>query len=1098
MNVQTFYPIFANGQVLTSDQLNDILDYLEPQDRAGRRLTGIGILSGFEPDWNSATATLTLSAGMAVTSDGFLISDEAVILGSCRPYTLPVPTGDEATAEDRERARYPYLFSGNVQREAVELLPIDFRLAEGEAPPSQLSDAMVENKTVILFLERNLEALKNCNINDCSDRGSELILTLRRLLVSREVADKILAEEAAIAGRPTDRSTHGRRKLVPLDLEKIHPARFGIDTVGKLHQRTLDTVVPAFAAIFRSLRESWDAYRYILQQDFPAGAFPDGPVPNHYFLNAGAAYAETPAMAQYLQGLARDMVQSHNEFLAAAALFEAESSPDRRRFPLHVLGGDVVTRRRAFGGIPSNLAAYKDYDPSAIEGGNAPQGAPIPRRHHFTPSPALAGGGEKLEELRSLFARTILLGQSFATRNLVGAEIRMTPSRDGTACLGSRAIPFYYGFRPGGDLIRNWSWAKARSETYGSIFSYQFSELGSHPFLFRRDGEDFIRIEGTIGRSLGSTMLELVRQRRQLGVSFAIEPVWMAWDDEDISSDTREAAKWATRSLLLCRLNEIEIVFATIMDSLFEFAVWLVQVLGKVDPVKTARPAAAPAGVPDMGLAIPLLHAIDFARIQPAERILVKRFSSDLRQEMKMSKLSSAQLIGRIIGDERIVRPPPQPKTVAEIYAHVADEATGGELIDRLRAAVIRIPLQIDHEEAIRIFYPSVALIARAQELMRATRGASLADFNEDRFATVMRGFAGAYDAYAAVAQTDHKADKEIANTNMAIIANRGFVATMASQFASGSMSGRIDQQLGELFEDMAMPRYAQLHPGLEHKGGVNEGGTYVLVYASRADVEKRMRKLLENANMKLDARTESIGVRGLRIDRQSFDAIERSSRPSGDDVLEEFVVIADFCLPYLCCEGRCGEQELERRYSGRPVSGAAPPPPPAPPPELPEPPAEPAPPPPPPDVPPPPPPPPKANGRLTVAVRLRRIKVRDHVARGGGGIDVRRAAGLERAAGVRIAGRGEFAMPFDRERGREFMVAEALGPLPGAQVTITNMENGQSSTQIIPESERTIELPAGNYLVSATRDNLSSDQQQVSLPSGEARTVELTITQGR
>lgn len=87
--------------------------------------------------------------------------------------------------------------------------------------------------------------------------------------------------------------------------------------------------------------------------------------------------------------------------------------------------------------------------------------------------------------------------------------------------------------------------------------------------------------------------------------------------------------------------------------------------------------------------------------------------------------------------------------------------------------------------------------------------------------------------------------------------------------------------------------------------------------------------------------------------------------------------------------------------------------------------------------------------------------------------------------------------MPFDREIAREIMISEALGPLPGAQVTITNMENGQSSTQVIPESERTMELPSGNYLVSAMLNGVSSDQQQVSLPSGEARTIELTITQG-
>ena len=1091
MNVQTFYPIFANGQVLTSDQLNDILDYLEPQDRAGRRLTGIGILSGFEPDWNAATSSLTLSAGMAVTSDGFLISDEAVMLGSCRPYTVPVPSGDEATAEDRARARYPYLYSGNAQREALELLPIDFRLAEGEATPQPLTDALVENKTILLFLERNLEALKNCNINDCSDRGSELILTLRRLLVSRDVADRILGEEEAIAARPVDRANHKRRQLAPLDLQKIHPARFGLDTVGKLHQRTLDTVVPAFAAIFRSLRDSWEAYRYLLQGDYPAAAFPDGPVPNHFFLNAWAAYAETPAMAQYLHALAHDMVRSHNEFLSTAARLEVEASPDARRFPLHVLAGDVVTRRRAFNGSPASLAAYKDYDPGIIQGGVNPQGPPIPRRHHFIPSPAVADGGDRLEEVRSLFARTILLAQSFATRGLVGAEIRLTPSLEGSASLGSRAIPFYYGFQPGGDLIRNWSWAKARSETYGSIFSYQFSLPNSHPFLFRRD-EDFIRIEGVIGKALGSTMLELARQRRELGLSFAIEPVWMAWDDEDLVAETRDAAKWATRSLLLCRLNEIEIVFATLMDSLFEFAVWLVKALGKIDALKTTRP---PTPVPTPPPPIPIFHAVDFVRFEPSARIGVKTFSSALRKDMRMSKMSSAQLIQRVMGEEAAVeRPPVQPRNVAEIFAHVSDERTGGELVDRLREAVLRLQIPIGQDDVIRVIYPSVALIARAQELMRATRGTSLADFDEDRFATVMRGFAAAYDGYAAVAETDsEKAGKEIANTNTAIIANRGFVSTMASQFASGSMSGRVDQQLNELFENMAMPRYAQLHPGLEHKGGVPTGGTYVLVYASRADVEKRMRKLLESANLKLDARTESIGVRGLKIDRQSFDAIERSSRPSGDDVLEDFVVVADFCLPYLCCEGRCGEEELERRYASKPVTATAPPPAPAPLPEPPPPPPEPAPPPPPPPPEPAPPPPPK-TGQLTVAVTMTRMPPDPRVAR----MEDIRMMRLGGAAGIvgRRAGAGT-TLAEARLGGLRARIPEATTALPGADITITNMSNGQTISQFMREPQRTFELPAGSYLVVATRDGVSSNREQIQLAGNDAQNVTLTIMLG-
>lgn len=61
MDIQTFYPVFENGQVLTSQHLNDILDYLEPKDRLSRtRLIGIGIGCGFAQHWDAAAATSTL------------------------------------------------------------------------------------------------------------------------------------------------------------------------------------------------------------------------------------------------------------------------------------------------------------------------------------------------------------------------------------------------------------------------------------------------------------------------------------------------------------------------------------------------------------------------------------------------------------------------------------------------------------------------------------------------------------------------------------------------------------------------------------------------------------------------------------------------------------------------------------------------------------------------------------------------------------------------------------------------------------------------------------------------------------------------------
>ena len=193
MNVPMFYPVFENGQVLTSGLLNDIIDYVEPQERLTRsKLVGIGIVCGLKPDWNAAARTLRLSRGVAVTSEGYLIAEDEVIFDRFRPYTVPIPSGPTATAEEKAKARYPFLFNGNTQRPAFELLPTDFQPAPGEAAPTALTDAFVADKTVLLFLEVNLELLKNCDVNDCSDKGSEMNLTLRRLLVTRTVADQIL------------------------------------------------------------------------------------------------------------------------------------------------------------------------------------------------------------------------------------------------------------------------------------------------------------------------------------------------------------------------------------------------------------------------------------------------------------------------------------------------------------------------------------------------------------------------------------------------------------------------------------------------------------------------------------------------------------------------------------------------------------------------------------------------------------------------------------------------------------------------------------------------------------------------------------------
>jgi hypothetical protein len=100
IQMQTSYPVFESGQVLTSAHLNGLVDYLEQQDRLTRnKLIGIGIVCGLDVNYDSGANRIRISAGCAVTSEGYLLVLPDTLLTQTRPYTLPVPQVEEAPEE---------------------------------------------------------------------------------------------------------------------------------------------------------------------------------------------------------------------------------------------------------------------------------------------------------------------------------------------------------------------------------------------------------------------------------------------------------------------------------------------------------------------------------------------------------------------------------------------------------------------------------------------------------------------------------------------------------------------------------------------------------------------------------------------------------------------------------------------------------------------------------------------------------------------------------------------------------------------------------------------------------------------------------------
>lgn len=907
---------FVSGQVLGARALNDVVSYLEGQDRLSRRtLSGIGVVCGFDVD--VAGARVDISKGVAVTSQGYLIRDEAQSFDRFRPYEVPVSDAEDVTEDQLEEERYPFFFDANdTQIPLVELVDTDFAPAPGEENPEALTAAFLADKTVMLFLECRLASLKSCDVNDCSDRGSELRFTLRRLLLTRTQADAIIAQEAAIAGRPVDRATHPMNDLVHLRVEKLRLDATGTTNLAALMLRIIGIALKLSAHLPQALRDAYAAYDYLIEDLYAPGAdvFPDT-----YFSNVWGQLAQDIFMAQYFYDYMRDVVMAYNEFVQAAARYERECLPDPDRFPRHVFLGDAVDRPDAFSTSFPSAADVLAFNPLSASTGAGLRPRVAARRTHFVPSPAHTNA-PRLEELRALFMRMHLLALTFRTNGLVRAPIRLTPSKTWDAPLSDRAIPFYYAFQPGSDLHTNWSHAKTRTRLLTTVYSYQFSApTDAHPLFFRLDGQDFIRIEGIVGKPLGSAMAQLVAWKRELALSFSIEPVFMPLalgvDDangQQLDAVARRQALEAARHLLLCRLGSVDLIFLIVIRAIFAFLVLLIRRLGD-QPVRPGAVVAASdtltldAAAAPRPAAAGLFEAATASRftldLDPAGTEALRREADALRADIIARPFAVAEVLDRTAG-------PQVAGTANALFARIGDPAAGGNLFDRTNRA---LRAEGGDETDVRAAYATLNLMDQSVGLMNTLSIDSLADFEVSAFDRLYRGFSQAYVAYADTIRATPAADAQAAADQQRILRSADVVAAQSTAFAASNINAEITAALERLLSELTMDGYARRHPGMEHHAGAPVGGAFILAYCSIEALRQQAAAIGVRVADPVAALATGIATNTPEA------AAATASTAATRDPLDRFVVVADFCLPYQCCDTDCSDRYIDRRFSASP-----------------------------------------------------------------------------------------------------------------------------------------------------------------------------------
>ena len=500
MNTAKSYPVFEADQVLTNRHLNDMFNYLEQHDRLTRiKLIGSGIVCGLDVSFQE-NDSISVSKGCGLTSQGYLITFCDTKFTHFIPYTtqnFPADLLFIKQCEDGVTNSKP--FYKDEFKDSIFQLLTDAQFADLKAGEKLNAVALSSNSTVdlkkyavVLFLETEEVSLKNCDTNDCNDKGSQMDFEVKALLVDKAILDKLKTQQVVPVpvGKPT----------VTPDLHHVELKRYNVPVQNL---KSSDEVLQAFATLvddakLRSISEVLNycfIHYYYLFEDETFNPFEN--IFEQFKKLRDDILKNNPILIQYFYDFIDDVLKAYYEF--KHKVFEVSTSccGDEMKFPLHLMLGEANVNTSV-----EVQSAYREY---------------------FIYSPLFNDQKNKLAEIRLLFTRIKLLTTEVNFAGITDFEnriVKITPSRYGFADLSERCIPFHYNVTDAGnELYHYWNYDKTRrgNDRFNLGYNanqYCFADNVVHPLLYDIERFDFFRIEGHIGKNV-TTAVSLVKTLQQ-------------------------------------------------------------------------------------------------------------------------------------------------------------------------------------------------------------------------------------------------------------------------------------------------------------------------------------------------------------------------------------------------------------------------------------------------------------------------------------------------------------------------------------------------------------------------------------------------------
>jgi hypothetical protein len=500
------YPLFENNQVLTSSQLNELVAYLDEQNRLTRvKLIGTGIACGFElkPDAAVNATQITIFKGIGITSQGYLMTEGDCVVKRYRPYFLPSTVSYPPFEDPGTKVQDVILY---------ELLTDDSpTLISDVINPLNNPAGFANDKVVMLFLECVPVSLKSCLGKACDENGNEMIMNLRKLLISRTDMDKVLARTCSQTALYSEKynlpEIFMKRALFNPNSPSTNATNYFVfsETYSLAIKAEAQPAsnVSIYDQLFIALKQTYTDFAPLLSEQYkninPFSNLPDANWTN--FLN-GITTTVSPGPRylgmQYFYDFLKDLILAYNEFRDVAFEIMSECCPEMDCFPKHLMLGEVS-------GAPVNV--------------------PSTYRHYFVYSEIMNNQKEKAARAVSLFQRMVLMTRKFdlptinnpstvvISPNTLAVPIYITPSKEKLQPLSDRSIPYYYRIHESetdlGTLEQSWNYAYKQKNlfskglaplAYGNQDAVQTDDQGpvKTPLYYDTDAYNYFRIEGHI------------------------------------------------------------------------------------------------------------------------------------------------------------------------------------------------------------------------------------------------------------------------------------------------------------------------------------------------------------------------------------------------------------------------------------------------------------------------------------------------------------------------------------------------------------------------------------------------------------------------